>query len=169
MRDVLDEHSKSIQPLQTTRKRIYNDELYYHDSSRSKKLPNWTYSQKQEPKGKGKKKEKEKTKESPPKRRRVTDYEESVIYLEETEHQTGESARIGEIREAIIKEKEKETKESEESKSETELLNGVIKKEPTKVTKKKRKEKEVEKSRKDEAIKIQLEIFKKVLSKKKKK
>ena len=112
MRDVLDEHSKSIQPLQTTRKRIYNDELYYHDSSRSKKLPNWTYSQKQEPKGKGKKKEKEKTKESPPKRRRVTDYEESVIYLEETEHQTGESARIGEIREAIIKEKEKETKKN---------------------------------------------------------
>ena len=59
-------------------------------------------------KGKGKTKENEPkrkaTKEpvrSEPKRRRITDYEQSVLYEEEEEYRTGESATMGMIRVAL--------------------------------------------------------------------
>jgi hypothetical protein len=60
-------------------------------------LPDWAYASEEEEKGKAKKS----------KRRRLTDYEGSIMYSEGEEHQTGESARIGEIRGAIAKEKGK--------------------------------------------------------------
>jgi hypothetical protein len=62
---------------------------------------------KEEGKGKGKGKEKPKRKArkesagSKPKRRRMTDYDQSVMYSEEEEHRRGESATTGMIRGAL--------------------------------------------------------------------
>ena len=94
----MDEHSTSIQSSKQTRKRNYNDKIFIYDDSAPEDLPDWAYASEEEEKGKAKKS----------KRRRLTDYEGSIMYSEGKEHQTGESARIGEIREAIAKEKGKE-------------------------------------------------------------
>jgi hypothetical protein len=73
-------------------------------------LPDWAYASSEssdDVKGKGKAKEEPKRKavkesvRGKPKRRRLTDYEQSVLYEEEEEHRTGESARIGMIRGAL--------------------------------------------------------------------
>jgi hypothetical protein len=93
----LDEHSTSIQSSKQTRKRNYNDKIFIYDDSAPEDLPDWAYASEEEEKGKAKKS----------KRRRLTDYEGSIMYSEGEEHQTGESARIGEIRGAIAKEKGK--------------------------------------------------------------
>ena len=86
----MDKHSKSIQSLQPTRERIYEKESFY-DVSPPEGLPNWAYY------SNGEEEEKSAVK---PKRRKTTEYEG----LEE-EHQTGESAQMGEIRGAIAKAK----------------------------------------------------------------
>ena len=97
----MDQHSKSIQSTQTTRKCNYDDALYCYDKLPPESLPDWTYisekEEKESKKGKkvvkGKGKEAEKTS----RRRKITDYEESIMYTEDEKHHTGESARIGEI------------------------------------------------------------------------
>ncbi len=88
LRGVLDKHSKSIQSLQPTRERIYEKESFY-DVSPPEGLPNWTYYGEEEERSAVKSK-----------RRKTTEYEGS-----EEEHQTGESAQMGEIRGAIAKAK----------------------------------------------------------------
>ena len=92
----MDKHSKSIQSSQPTRERIYEKESYY-DVSPPEGLPNWAYY------SIGEEEEKSAVK---PKRRKTTEYEGS-----EEEHQTGESAQMGEIREAIAKAKPVEKKQ----------------------------------------------------------
>src|SRR5277367_2798698 len=84
--------------------------LYVVADSPPSDLPDWTYGSDEEERQKKKRKAKGKAKESAtkPKRRRITDYEESIMYSEGEEHQTGESARIGEIRGAIITGKREE-------------------------------------------------------------
>jgi hypothetical protein len=94
----LDEHSTSIQSSKQTRKRNYNDKIFIYDDSAPEDLPDWAYASEEEEKGKAKKS----------KRRRLTDYEGSIMYSEGEEHQTGESARIGEIRGRSLKKREKE-------------------------------------------------------------
>ena len=94
----MDEHSTSIQSSKQTRKRNYNDKIFIYNDSAPEDLPDWAYASEEEEKGKVKKS----------KRRRLTDYEGSIMYSEGEEHQTGESARISEIRGVIAKEKGKE-------------------------------------------------------------
>jgi len=108
LRGILDEHSKSIQSSKLTRKRNYDDTLYFRNDPPPSGLPDWAYAssdeEKKQKKGKGKAKESATAK---PKRRRITDYEQSIMYSEGEEHQTGESATTGEIRGAITREKKK--------------------------------------------------------------
>ena len=122
MRTTLDEHSKTIQDTQPVYKRNYNDAEFYREDSPPIGLPDWAYASAEsseeieQGKGKGKAKEgeskgkeKEKPKRkpekesarSPPKRQRITDYEQSVMYSEEEEHRTGETATTGMIRGAL--------------------------------------------------------------------
>jgi hypothetical protein len=111
----LDEHSKTIQSSKQIRKRNYDDTTFIYDDSAPEDLPDWVYASEEDEKQK-----KGKAKESvrKPKRRRLTDYEDSIMYSEGEEHQTGESARIGEIRGAIVKEKRKDKYTEEEEKDE---------------------------------------------------
>jgi hypothetical protein len=93
-------------------------------------LPEWAYassdfSEDEEEKGKAKEKEpKRKAAKEPvggePKRRKVTDYEQSILYDEEAEHYTGESARIGMIRGAL-KQSKKSSPEAEHIESDDEF------------------------------------------------
>ena len=110
MKDLLenlDEHSKSIQPFQPTRKRNY-DESYCHNVTPPEDLPSWAYKSEDEEEQEIKQSKKGKQSAEKHKKRRVSDYEESLMYSEGEEHQTGESAHMGEIRGAILKEKTKE-------------------------------------------------------------
>ena len=106
----MDEHSKSNQSSKQIRKRNYDDMLYVVADSPPSDLPDWTYGSDEEERQKKKRKAKGKVKESAtkPKRRRITDYEESIMYSEGEKHQTGESARIGEIWGAIVTGKREE-------------------------------------------------------------
>jgi hypothetical protein len=94
LRGILDEHSRSIQSTQITRRRNYATGTYF-DITPPENLPNWAYYFEGE------------TKESAEKhkKRKVTEYEESM-YSEE--QQTGESALMGEVRGAIAKAKSAE-------------------------------------------------------------
>jgi len=80
----LDEHSKSNQSSKQIRKRNYDDMLYVVADSPPSDLPDWTYGSDEEERQKKKRKVKGKAKESvtKPKRRRITDYEESIMYSE---------------------------------------------------------------------------------------
>jgi hypothetical protein len=124
----LDEHSTSIQSSKQTRKRNYNDKIFIYDDSAPEDLPDWAYASEEEEKGKAKKS----------KRRRLTDYEGSIMYSEGEEHQTGESARIGEIRGRSLKKREKEKVQGSLKKREKEKVQGSLKKRE----KKREKEKE---------------------------
>ncbi len=123
MRTTLDEHSKTIQDTQPVYKRNYNDAEFYREDSPPIGLPDWAYASAEsseeieQGKGKGKAKEREskgKEKEKPKRKlekesarslskrqRMTTDYEQSVMYPEEEEHRTGESATTGMIRGAL--------------------------------------------------------------------
>ena len=100
----MDEHSKSIQSLQPTCKRIYEKEKFY-DVSPPEGLPNWAYYSNRE---------EEEESAVKPKRRKTTEYEGS-----EEEHQTGESVQMGEIRGAIAKAKSVEKKSTKKGKKAT--------------------------------------------------
>jgi hypothetical protein len=113
----LDSHSKTIQK-QPTRKRNYDDTRFVDETPRPENLPDWTYcsdmGEEEEQKGKGKQKEaakgKGKSKEQKKKltkRRKTTDYEETVIYSTDEEHRTGETSKTGEIRGALKPKKSK--------------------------------------------------------------
>jgi hypothetical protein len=85
LRGVLDEHSKSVQGIQPTRERSYNETEFY-DVTPPEDLPKWAYFS-------GGEEEKSAIK---PKKRKIIEYEEQ---------EQGESALMGEIRGAIEKEK----------------------------------------------------------------
>jgi len=61
LRGILDEHSKSIQSSKLTRKRNYDDTLYFRNDPPPSGLPDWAYTssdeEKKQKKGKGKAKE----------------------------------------------------------------------------------------------------------------
>jgi hypothetical protein len=102
LRGVLDEHSKSVQGIQPTRERSYNETEFY-DVTPPEDLPKWAYFSDNE-EGKSAIK---------PQKRKVIEYEEQ-----------GESALMGEIRGAIEKEKsikrpKRQTEESTEGKETT--------------------------------------------------
>ena len=58
-------------------------------------MPSWAYKSEDEEEQEIKQSKKGKQSAEKHKRRRISDYEESFIYLEREEHQTGESAQIG--------------------------------------------------------------------------
>jgi len=133
LRTTLDEHSRTTKVSKTVIKRNYNDAEFHQNVPAPANLPDWAYASSESSgdekvtnvssessedvkgKGKGKETKRKVTKESArrePKRRRVTDYEQSVLYDEEEEHRTGESARTGMIRGAL-KQSEKSAPEVE--------------------------------------------------------
>ena len=103
LRGVLDEHSKSVQGIQPTRERSYNETEFYYVTL-PEDLPKWTYFSNKE-KGKS----------------AIKSQKQKIIEYEEQR----ESALTGEIRGAIEKEKsikrpKKQTEESTEGKEKEE-------------------------------------------------
>ena len=86
----MDKHTVEIQHTKITRKRTYETATYY-DVTPPKDLLNWAYYSEGE------------AEESVEKHKKRKVAEESSIYSEE--HQTGESAIMGEVREAVAKAK----------------------------------------------------------------
>ncbi|KAF0443001.1 tubulin polyglutamylase ttll4 isoform x2: PROVISIONAL [Gigaspora margarita] len=89
LRNTLDEHSKLGLGSSQSHPRNYDDSRFFYVVSHPKDIPSWAYITSES--------ENEKVSETSSKRRRVTDYDRSIMYSRNSELETGESSTIGMI------------------------------------------------------------------------
>ncbi|CAG8776281.1 5795_t:CDS:2, partial [Gigaspora rosea] len=83
---TLDEHSRLGLGSSQSRPRNYDDSRFFYVVSRPKDIPRWAYVTSES--------ENDKVSETSTKRRRVTDYDRSIMYSRNSELETGESSTI---------------------------------------------------------------------------
>ena len=83
LREIFDKHALSQQSAQLTRSRVYNDSRFYKEKPPPKNTPKWA------------------CKQSNKVNRPLNDYDTSLNYGTDEEHQHGESSTTGMIRNVI--------------------------------------------------------------------